>query len=50
MAPMNRLDENRPGISAAQLNSSYGTVQAVRGIDLAIAPGAAVSPRYFQAL
>ncbi len=40
---MNNLDEHRPGVVATALTKSYGPVQAVRGIDLAIAPGETVA-------
>jgi len=40
---MNDLDEHRPGVVATALTKSYGAVQAVRGIDLAIARGETVA-------
>jgi ABC-2 type transport system ATP-binding protein len=43
MNAMNNLDAYRPGILATDLSKSYGPVQAVRGIDLAIAPGETVA-------
>ncbi len=36
-------DEPRPGIVASDLTKSYGSVRAVRGVDLAIAPGETVA-------
>jgi len=40
---MNNLDEHRPGVVATALTKSYGPVEAVRGIDLVIAPGETVA-------